>query len=296
MYTTSYPIARISLTLLYHRIFLQSWIRGTCWFLIFCYTGYAVGSFIADICQFWPIESSWDLDVKRTHAIDLKALYLANTGFNIATDAILLFLPLVAIWDLRMTRWRKIGLGLIFCLGCLTVIASIFRLSLYHQYNTLDPNCKQSSSPSQHDILKASPLYRRPRPNPMVDPRRNGPRDPLPLLRNHATPAAPRLRLLLLSTFAPQPIAPRTRHRGPHNHSPSPNPRSRERILAHPIHQQQISALEALSHRGWEAVVWHGGFNVSTASGRRGWVSGSGAEVWEPGGCACGAGSEGEDE
>ncbi|KAL8827248.1 MAG: hypothetical protein Q9191_003301 [Dirinaria sp. TL-2023a] len=140
MYTTSFPIARISLTLLYKRIFIQARIRWICWFLVFCYTGYAIGSSFADIFQFNPIASAWDLNVKRTHSINLKALYLANTGFNISTDFILLILPLAGIWTLRMTPWRKTGLGLIFCLGCLTVIASILRLVLYYSYNTLDPN------------------------------------------------------------------------------------------------------------------------------------------------------------
>ena len=142
MYTTSYPIARISLTLLYRRIFIQPWVRWTCWFLVFCYAGYAVGSFFADIFTFNPIRSAWDLNVKRTHTINIKALYLANSGFNIGTDIILLFLPLGALWNLRMSFWRKLGICLIFCLGCLTCIASIFRLALYYTYNTLDPNCK----------------------------------------------------------------------------------------------------------------------------------------------------------
>ena len=142
MYTTSYPIARISLALLYRRIFMQPWIRGPCWFLVFCYMGYSIGSFFADIFTFKPIASAWDTNIKRTHTINIKALYLANSGFNIATDIILLLLPLAAIWNIRMSRMRKIGLGLIFSLGCLTCIASIFRLALYYTYNILDPNCE----------------------------------------------------------------------------------------------------------------------------------------------------------
>lgn len=144
MYTTSYPIARISLALLYRRIFIQSWVRWTCWFLIFCYAGYAIGSFFADVFTFKPIASGWDLNVTRTHTINIKALYLANSGFNIGTDIVLLLLPLAAIWNIRLSVWRKVGLGLIFSLGCLTVIASIFRLALYYTYNTLDPNCKSA--------------------------------------------------------------------------------------------------------------------------------------------------------
>ena len=43
-------MSRISLVLLYRRIFIQQWFRAVCWFLIFCYAGYALGSAVADVC------------------------------------------------------------------------------------------------------------------------------------------------------------------------------------------------------------------------------------------------------
>ena len=247
MYTTSYPIARISLTLLYRRIFIQSWVRVVSLFLIFCYAGYAIGSFFADIFTFNPIASAWDTHVKRTHTINIKALYLANSGFNIATDFILLILPLAAIYNLRMSRLRKMGLGFIFCLGCLTVIASIFRLALYYTYDTFDPNCKplfptrlvflRTCLINNRSILAPISLTcttvqsksnllifhcRRSLTNPMVDPRGNGSRNPLPLLRNHATPPPPRLRLHILATLARKPVARRARPRRLHLAPPLP--------------------------------------------------------------------------
>lgn len=120
-YTTGYPVSRISLVLLYRRVFIQQWVKKVCWFLIFCYTGYAIGSMIADFCQMIPVQSVWNPDVRATQQIDGKALFLANCGFNIATDFILLVLPLIVIWSMKSTRFHKLGLSAIFGLGVLTV-------------------------------------------------------------------------------------------------------------------------------------------------------------------------------
>ena len=135
-------MARISLCLLYMRVFVKTWFRMTCWFLIFCFAGYMVGSFFADIFQAWPIAANWDLSVKMIHTTNRRHLFLGNASFNIVTDAALLVLPLCIIWKLKMNWPQKLGISLVFCLGGLTVIASIFRLQSYVAYQGSDPNCK----------------------------------------------------------------------------------------------------------------------------------------------------------
>ena len=121
LYTTGYPVSRISLVLLYRRVFIQTWVRATCWFLVFCYAGYAIGSMVADLCAVLPVASVWNPDIKATSSIDGLSLFVANCGFNIATDVILLVLPLIVIWSMKNTRLHRVGLSGIFCLGALTV-------------------------------------------------------------------------------------------------------------------------------------------------------------------------------
>ena len=124
------------------RVFVKRWFRIACWFLIFCFAGYSFGSFFADIFQAWPLAANWDTDVKMIHTTNRRQLFLANAGFNIATDAILLVLPMFIIWKLHMNWPQKLGLSLVFCLGGLTVIASIFRMQSYVAYTGSDPNCR----------------------------------------------------------------------------------------------------------------------------------------------------------
>lgn len=75
----------------------------------------------SDLCAVLPIVSVWNPDIKATSSIDGKSLFLANCGFNIATDVILLVLPLIVIWSMKSTRLHKVGLSGIFRLGALTV-------------------------------------------------------------------------------------------------------------------------------------------------------------------------------
>ena len=131
-------MARISLVLLYRRLFIaKRWFSWLCWFLVFCYAGYAFGSAVADLCQAIPIEAGWDKNVKASYHMNDQKLYIANAAFNISIDAILLVMPLAVVWTLRMTFLHKVGLSCIFSLGNLTVLASIFRLIHYREVKGL---------------------------------------------------------------------------------------------------------------------------------------------------------------
>ena len=130
LYTTGFPISRISLVLLYRRVFIQTWVRRICWLLVACYVGYALGSMVADFCQIIPVVSIWrPLDITPTHQINGKDLFLANCGFNISTDVILLVLPLTVVWTMKSSRIHKVAISAIFCLGALTVCESRKSLS-----------------------------------------------------------------------------------------------------------------------------------------------------------------------
>ena len=118
---------------------------------------------IADLCAAFPVHFNWTPGVQATRHIDGKTVFFANCGFNIATDVILLVLPLIIIWKMKNTRLYKLGISGIFCLGVLTVrrftttlprygkilklnplqvIASIARLVYYCTFDPNDPMCE----------------------------------------------------------------------------------------------------------------------------------------------------------
>ncbi|KAI4166704.1 MAG: hypothetical protein LQ343_007827 [Gyalolechia ehrenbergii] len=137
-YTTGYPLSRISLVLLYHRIFVQRWFRNICWFFIAVFSGYMISTVIVDSLLRIPVRAYWDRTVTPERSVDLVKLYIANAAFNITTDSILLLLPISIVWQLSMTRIQKLGLTAIFGMGALTLVASIARLVFFYQVRTED--------------------------------------------------------------------------------------------------------------------------------------------------------------
>ncbi|KAL9583971.1 MAG: hypothetical protein Q9212_002392 [Teloschistes hypoglaucus] len=140
-YTTGYPLSRISLCLLYRRIFVQHWFRLISLFFVGVFACYSISTIIVDSVLTLPVNSFWDSDVKATHTLDLVKLYTANAAFNITTDTILLFLPLTIVWRLSMTWMQKLGLTAIFGLGALTLVASIARMTTFGAVRGDDITC-----------------------------------------------------------------------------------------------------------------------------------------------------------
>ena len=114
-----YPLSKISLTLLYRRIFILRWFNICCWVLIAIFTGYAISTALVNIWLTIPINAYWDISVTPKHAVNETELFKANAYFNIITDFALLVLPLSVLWRLRMSTARKIGLTIVFAFGVL---------------------------------------------------------------------------------------------------------------------------------------------------------------------------------
>ena len=118
-YTLGYPMSKISLTLLYRRIFILQWFNHACWIMIFIFGGYALSTLFVDIFITIPINAQWNTSVEPRHKIDTIVLYRVNAYFNIVTDVILFILPLTVVWRLQMSLARRLGLSAIFGVGIL---------------------------------------------------------------------------------------------------------------------------------------------------------------------------------
>lgn len=74
-------------------------------------------------------------------------LSLATRTMHIVTDWLLLPVPLIILYRLRMPWKKKLRVGFIFCLGLISSIATIVRNVLSTQVTT-DPTCKLISTPA----------------------------------------------------------------------------------------------------------------------------------------------------
>ncbi|KAI4169678.1 MAG: hypothetical protein LQ343_005500 [Gyalolechia ehrenbergii] len=117
---------KLSILYLYKRIFttfdkMFAWALYT---VAALQVGWAVSGFFTTVFQCWPIDILWKLKGgllsghPAGHCIDLVAaltgLAIANTVLNTA----LLVLPMPMVWKLHTSRKHKIGLSVIFALGC----------------------------------------------------------------------------------------------------------------------------------------------------------------------------------
>lgn len=111
-------MTKASILLLYLRIFLQKPFRFACWVMVAIVTAYGIASTMASIFQCTPIPRAWNKSISGT-CISITTNWYANAGYSIATDVIILLLPMPIIYHLQMHRNQKVALMLVFALGVL---------------------------------------------------------------------------------------------------------------------------------------------------------------------------------
>ncbi|KAF7533940.1 hypothetical protein G7054_g6651 [Neopestalotiopsis clavispora] len=139
-YKASINLTKSSILLLYMRIFGKiKWFRWVCTCLIITIAMYCAASLVVTIFQCLPVERAWDKKIEGT-CIDNGKFWYANGGFSIATDLLILLLPMPLVYALQIPRVQKAALILVFTLGIFVVITSCLRLTTLNlQAQTPDP-------------------------------------------------------------------------------------------------------------------------------------------------------------
>lgn len=117
VWTFTVSLIKLSLLVLYNRIFPVDRVR---------YATYAVGFFVVTwllwagvsiIAQCIPVEYFWNTTISG-HCIDRDAFYLAAGAVNVFTDFAIIAIPIPIIWKLqKVSMNQKIGFVAIFTLG-----------------------------------------------------------------------------------------------------------------------------------------------------------------------------------
>ena len=119
IWTVSIPIIKLSILLLYTRIFGRlKYFRILAWTLGIFTTVWSVSIFVTLCLQCRPIQLNWDKTIPGT-CIDTQKFYIAGSIPNTFTDLLILLLPLPAVWRLQTTKLQKATLTGIFFLGSL---------------------------------------------------------------------------------------------------------------------------------------------------------------------------------
>jgi hypothetical protein len=89
---------------------------------------YAIASVVATIFQCNPIPRAFNKLIEGT-CINNAQFWYANAGFSIATDLLILLMPMPLVYQLQIPRIQKIALFIVFTLGGFVVVTSCFRIT-----------------------------------------------------------------------------------------------------------------------------------------------------------------------
>ncbi|KAI0554094.1 hypothetical protein F4679DRAFT_579707 [Xylaria curta] len=128
-YKISLCLTKSSILLLYLRIFGNvKWLRRTCYALLVFIAVYYTAATMATIFQCIPVTAAFDKNVANFKCIIITPFWYTNAVLSIATDIIILLIPMPLIYTLQVSRPRKAALIFVFALGTFVVVTSILRV------------------------------------------------------------------------------------------------------------------------------------------------------------------------
>ncbi|KAG6293023.1 hypothetical protein E4U45_006761 [Claviceps purpurea] len=119
-------LTKSSILLMYVRVFDQRRFRICCYVLLGIVATYMLTTVGLLIWQCSPIEGAWNKNLRAT-CVGLTGHSYANAGFSLATDVLILGLPVMPIWEREWPVGQKRALLLVFALGGFVTISSIMR-------------------------------------------------------------------------------------------------------------------------------------------------------------------------
>lgn len=113
-------MAKISILLLYRRIFTTAAFRTATVVVGLAVVAWAIAAILALIFQCRPVSGLFNPDmIFSKSCVSLSAYYSSVSGLNMALDIVVLCLPLWMVWHLKLDASQKVMLSGIFALGAL---------------------------------------------------------------------------------------------------------------------------------------------------------------------------------
>lgn len=114
----SLAATKVSILFLYRRIFPLRGFHAILWGVGTFIVAFTIANVLFLAFQCHPISGAWNPFIKAK-CINTDAAILTAAAMTIATDAIILSLPLPLVWKLHLPRVQKLQLTGVFLLGAL---------------------------------------------------------------------------------------------------------------------------------------------------------------------------------
>ncbi|KAH8724209.1 hypothetical protein GQ44DRAFT_802375 [Phaeosphaeriaceae sp. PMI808] len=139
-YSVSIMLVKISILAFYLRISPDRNLKIVIYTTVAITIAYSIPMATIGFYACSPMEKYWDITITTGSCINQYAVYLFSASMNIATDAIILVLPIVMLWNVYIPRRQKFGVVFILMAGdCSVLVASIIRLvHIVKSYFTTD--------------------------------------------------------------------------------------------------------------------------------------------------------------
>ncbi|KAJ5797892.1 uncharacterized protein N7503_007188 [Penicillium pulvis] len=137
LYITTAGIIKISVLLMYHRIFPVRYVKFGGLILAAITLAWVISIDLLAIFQCTPIAKAYDRTLPG-HCISLKGALIGNGVPNFVTDIFILALPSKLIWGLQASVWQRVSVIAVFLTGSFVVFASIYRFTLIFSFEMTD--------------------------------------------------------------------------------------------------------------------------------------------------------------
>ncbi|KAJ5665391.1 uncharacterized protein N7477_007839 [Penicillium maclennaniae] len=137
VYCTAVGIVKISILLMYARIFPTREFRIAAYIIGFIVVSWVIAIICVSVFQCTPIAKAWDTSLPGT-CINLKGSFIGNAVPNILTDVAILSLPVHVVWRLQATLVHRLSVIAVFLLGSFVIFTSAYRFSTLFKFEPTD--------------------------------------------------------------------------------------------------------------------------------------------------------------
>ncbi|KEQ70870.1 hypothetical protein M436DRAFT_52556 [Aureobasidium namibiae CBS 147.97] len=128
MYSITMLFSKMSILLLYRRVFPINNFAKRWWAVVAFTVAYSLGAIFASLFQCRPMESAWSIDITPEYCISTEKFYTANAALNVVSDILILLLPVPIVWGLNTDVRKKVILTGLFSMGSISCLVSILRM------------------------------------------------------------------------------------------------------------------------------------------------------------------------
>ncbi|KAJ5691914.1 hypothetical protein N7462_001337 [Penicillium macrosclerotiorum] len=133
----SLACTKVSILLLYLRIFPVTWVVRVSWVTMGIIIAWAIATILAGCLICRPFAYNWDQTISGGSCGNQVASFTATGVINLVTDLIVLLTPMPSLYNLQMATYKKVTLITVFGLGLVTCVISALRISVL---STMDFN------------------------------------------------------------------------------------------------------------------------------------------------------------